>query len=215
MLGTATLSAWAKSDREGGSLSLVRHLADSGEVAKLVWDRWLPAHTRQRISVGLPGGEADGRTLLVWLAATHDIGKLTPAFACQVPVLADAMHDRGLRMPDALGDRKALPHSLAGEVTVLEFLTGLGWDREVAKTYAVVVGSHHGVPPTVREERRTAPRVHSPPTRLGAGRLRRPPLDAPAAHQRRQFRRRTYRLEQGQPVPPSRPETRGGWGCGK
>lgn len=159
MLGTATLSAWAKSDREGGSLSLVRHLADSGEVAKLVWDRWLPAHTRQRISVGLPGGEADGRTLLVWLAATHDIGKLTPAFACQVPELADAMHDRGLRMPDALGDRKALPHSLAGEVTVLEFLTGLGWDREVAKTYAVVAGSHHGVPPTVREVRNAPART--------------------------------------------------------
>ncbi|MEV6254747.1 CRISPR-associated helicase Cas3' [Nocardia sp. NPDC051911] len=147
------MSAWAKSDRDGGSLSLVRHLADSAEIAKLVWDHWLPRHTRELISRGLPAGEVDGRLLLCWLAAVHDVGKLTPAFACQIPELADAMHARGLRMPNAVGNRKVLPHGLAGQLVLIEFLARLGWGRDVAVTYAVVVGSHHGVPPTERESR--------------------------------------------------------------
>ncbi|NEW51647.1 CRISPR-associated helicase Cas3' [Nocardia cyriacigeorgica] len=151
MLSAATMSAWAKSDREGGSLSLVRHLADSAAVAECVWDAWLPLHTRQLISHGLPGGERDGRLLLCWLAAVHDIGKLTPAFACQMPELADAMHAKGLTMPGALGGRKLLPHNLAGQVALEKFLAGHGWTKVVADTYSIVVGSHHGMPPTVRE----------------------------------------------------------------
>ncbi|MGW4371517.1 CRISPR-associated helicase Cas3' [Nocardia takedensis] len=145
------MSAWAKSDRDGGSLSLVRHLADSGEVSKLVWDRWLPRRTRLLISAGLPGGEDDGRVLLSWLAAVHDIGKLTPAFACQVPTLVDVMHARGFPIPSALGNRKVLPHGLAGQIAVTDFLAAAGWEPSVAATYGVVVGSHHGLPPTIRE----------------------------------------------------------------
>ena len=147
VLSMATLSAWAKTDSEGGSLSLVRHLADSAEVAKLVWDRWLPAHTRRLISAGLPGGDPDGRLLLCWLAGVHDIGKLTPAFACQVRELADTMDAMGLKMPGALGNRSMLPHALAGHLSVTDYLVEAGWDAATATTYAVVVGGHHGVPP--------------------------------------------------------------------
>ncbi len=156
VLSDATLSAWAKSDREGARLSLVRHLCDAASVAGIVWDRWLPASTRRLISLGLPEGEADGRVLVRWLAGVHDVGKLTPAFACQVPVLADVMHDKGLRMPGALANRKALPHGLAGQVELERFLRARGWGRKVARTYGVVVGSHHGVPPS-RGEVQAAP----------------------------------------------------------
>ncbi|MFF0541987.1 CRISPR-associated helicase Cas3' [Nocardia thailandica] len=149
LLSNATRSAWAKSDRDGKSLSLFRHLIDTSVVAELVWDRWLPPHTRQVIATGLPEGLADGRVLLKWLAGVHDLGKLSPAFACQVPDLADAMHAQGLMMPAALGNRRALPHSLAGQVALIRYLVGLGWQAEVAETYAVVVGSHHGMPPAV------------------------------------------------------------------
>src|SRR5690606_12848526 len=122
-------------DSEGGSLSLVRHLADSAEVAKLVWDRWLPAHTRRLISAGLPGGDPDGRLLLCWLAGVHDIGKLTPAFACQVRELADTMDAMGLKMPGALGNRSMLPHALAGHLSVTDYLVEAGWDAATATTY--------------------------------------------------------------------------------
>ncbi|APE38298.1 hypothetical protein BOX37_13260 [Nocardia mangyaensis] len=149
MVSSAVLSAWAKSDRAGGSLSLFRHSADSAAVAGLVWDHWLPGHVRSLLADGLPGGLPDGRVLFCWLAGIHDLGKLTPSFACQVPELLDRMHSHGLSVAAAPVDRKLLPHSLAGQIAVEKYLVALGWSKRVASTYAVVVGSHHGVPPTV------------------------------------------------------------------
>lgn len=85
-------AVWAKHDRDTeGWLPLWRHMVDSAAVAGLLWDRWLPANLRALISATLPGGEGDGRRLAVWLAGVHDIGKATPAFACQVDQLADVM----------------------------------------------------------------------------------------------------------------------------
>ncbi|WP_306361316.1 CRISPR-associated helicase Cas3' [Nocardia sp. CC227C] len=153
MLSSATRSAWAKSNRDGGKLSLDCHLADSAAVAGQVWDRWLPLRTKQRISEVLPAGVDDGRILLRWLAGVHDIGKLSPAFACQVPELADVMDRHGLRMRSALSNRSALPHGLAGQVALEQFLAGYGWCAPVARTYSIVVGSHHGRPPTLRDSR--------------------------------------------------------------
>lgn len=151
VLSAATLSAWAKSDSGGGSLSLVRHLADSAAVAGIVWDRWLPVRTKMMISAGLPGGIGDGRVLLCWLAGVHDIGKLTPAFACQVADLADRMHLFGLRIGSMPANRRALPHGLAGQVALERFLHKQGWSIKVARSYSSVIGSHHGRPPTGAE----------------------------------------------------------------
>lgn len=153
MLSYATQSAWAKSDRDGGSTSLPQHLFDSAVVAGLLWDRWLPDKIRQLISNVLPGGVEDGRVLLRWLAGVHDIGKLSVAFACQVPELADRMHLLGLTYSGVPANRRALPHGLAGEVALDSFLRQQNWDRRVASTFSVVVASHHGMPPTRQESR--------------------------------------------------------------
>lgn len=149
MVSPAVMSAWAKSDRAGGSLSLFRHSADSSAVAGLVWDRWLPAHVRSLLADGLPRGWVDARILFCWVSGLHDVGKLTPTFACQVPELFDHMHDNGLPVAAAPVDRKLLPHGLAGQIAVEKYLRDQGWSKRAASTYAVVVGSHHGVPPTV------------------------------------------------------------------
>ena len=73
---------------------------------------------RHRIADELPGGEADGRTLAVWLAGVHDIGKATPAFAVQAPRLADRMRDHGLGYDRNLirADRRYAPHATAGHL---------------------------------------------------------------------------------------------------
>ncbi|MEV6274869.1 CRISPR-associated helicase Cas3' [Nocardia sp. NPDC051832] len=156
MLSDATQSAWAKSDRDGGSMSLTQHLFDSSVVAGLLWDDWLPDRTKQVVSEVLPGGIDDGRVLLRWLAGVHDVGKLSVAFACQVQELADRMHACGLSSRGVPANRRALPHGLAGEVAMNVFLLQRGWDRRIASTYSVVVASHHGVPPT-RQDSRDAP----------------------------------------------------------
>ncbi|MGX1487746.1 hypothetical protein RKD41_000005 [Streptomyces tendae] len=88
---------WAKHDRDSdGWLPLWRHMEDSAAVAGLLWDQWLPSGVRRLVAEALPQGELDARALAVWLAGVHDIGKATPAFACQVDQLADTMRDQGL-----------------------------------------------------------------------------------------------------------------------
>ncbi|MER5466463.1 CRISPR-associated helicase Cas3' [Streptomyces sp. NPDC002668] len=151
-LGGPVLTVWAKHDRDSeGWLPLWRHMEDSAAVAGLLWDQWLPANVRRLIAAALPDGEADARLLAVWLAGVHDIGKATPAFACQVDQLADRMRDQGLEMrsPKAMGpDRRIAPHGLAGQVLLGEWLEERhGWTAKQTGQFTVVVGGHHGVPP--------------------------------------------------------------------
>ncbi|WP_433533004.1 CRISPR-associated helicase Cas3' [Micromonospora sp. CA-263727] len=151
-LGDAARSVWGKTDRKGtspvGWLPLWRHLADSADVAGQLWDHWLSPATRRRIAEEVPGGDADARTLAVWIAGVHDIGKATPAFACQAYPLAERMRDRGLAFHRDLirADRRYAPHATAGHVVLADWLQEQGWIDP--HPYAVIVGGHHGVPPT-------------------------------------------------------------------
>lgn len=143
---------WAKHDcGSDGWLPLWRHMEDSAAVAGLLWDEWLPWGIRQLIADALPGGVVDARRLTVWLAGVHDIGKATPAFACQVDALADVMRDEGLetRSGRAMGpDRRLAPHGLAGQVLLGEWLEEKhGWAPRQTGQFTVAVGGHHGVPP--------------------------------------------------------------------
>ena len=116
-LSEAAGCVWAKSRRsDDGWLPLWRHLDDAAAVAGRLWDEWLPGSVRNRITGCLPGGDAAGRSLLVWLAGVHDIGKATPAFAMQVPELADRMRRRGLDMPPGDPECKRVPHGTAGQL---------------------------------------------------------------------------------------------------
>lgn len=154
-LSDAAASVWAKSTRhDTGWLPLWRHLDDSAAVAGELWDRWLPAASRRLITESLPDGDADGRRLAVWLAGVHDVGKATPAFAVQVRGLAERMRDRGLAMPYEIPyqDRKLARHAVAGQILLERWLGDVrGWQRVQSRPFAVVVGGHHGVPPSFPE----------------------------------------------------------------
>ncbi|MFD4635393.1 CRISPR-associated helicase Cas3' [Streptomyces sp. NPDC058284] len=126
-------------------------MEDSAAVAGLLWDEWLPANVRTLVAEALPGAAEEGRSLMVWLAAVHDIGKATPAFACQVDQLADVMRGQGLEMKTRrqFGVARAMAaHALAGQVLLSEWLEERhGWSARQSGQFAVVTGGHHGVPP--------------------------------------------------------------------
>ncbi|MER5972338.1 type I-E CRISPR-associated protein Cse1/CasA [Streptomyces sp. NPDC002055] len=151
-LSGAARTVWAKHDRATEKwLPLWRHMADSAAVAGLLWDHWLPRNVKKLVAEAFPEGEADGRRLCVWLAGTHDIGKATPAFACQVDDLAHVMSTAGLgiRTCKQFGDdRRMAPHGLAGQLLLQEWLEERhGWTRRASAQFAVMAGGHHGVPP--------------------------------------------------------------------
>ncbi|WP_455678713.1 CRISPR-associated endonuclease Cas3'' [Streptomyces achromogenes] len=151
-LGGPAQSVWAKYDRDSdGWLPLWRHMEDAAAVAGLLWDRWVSAGVRRLVAEVLPRGDADARALAVWLAGVHDIGKATPAFACQVDQLAETMRQYGLEMCSAKAvgpDRRVAPHGLAGQALLGEWLEERhGWTPARIGQFTVAVGGHHGVPP--------------------------------------------------------------------
>ncbi|MFI9582248.1 CRISPR-associated helicase Cas3' [Streptomyces sp. NPDC052236] len=158
-------TVWAKHDRDSdGWLPLWRHMEDSAAVAGLLWDNWLPASVRNLIAEPLPGAAPDARRLVVWLAAVHDIGKATPAFACQVDELANRMRAEGLEMRTQRQfgpDRRIAPHGLAGQVLLGEWLEERhGWKGRQSGQFAIVAGGHHGVPPEHGQIKALNDRLH-------------------------------------------------------
>ncbi len=138
-------SVWAKSGSGDRWLPLVTHAADACHVAGLLYGRWLPESLRALVC-----GEkswTEGRALVCWLAGLHDVGKVSPAFGCQVDSLAARMRESGLPIGAARSDMNRPPHSVVGHWAVERYLRARGWRAVAAPSVAVVVGGHHGVPP--------------------------------------------------------------------
>ncbi|MFI1017921.1 type I-E CRISPR-associated protein Cse1/CasA [Streptomyces sp. NPDC020965] len=151
-LSPAARTVWAKHDRDTDQwLPLWRHMADSAAVAGKLFDTWLPRNVKALVAEALPGGESDARRLITFLAAAHDTGKATPAFACQVDPLANPMRAAGLAMRSEKEygtDRRIAPHGLAGQLLLQEWLfERYGMDTRTSGAFAVVAGGHHGTPP--------------------------------------------------------------------
>jgi CRISPR-associated endonuclease Cas3-HD len=164
-LSAAARSLWGKSDYGEGEcwLPLYVHMADAAGVAGRLWDRWLPKATRGIVARAV-GGADDGddalaRTLLVFLAGVHDVGKATPVFQAKgVPFgMGDA---RGIAWKperagfvlnrDLVGKREPT-HPIAGEL-ILERYFGRyaapGCGASARRSLPSIVGAHHGNFPT-------------------------------------------------------------------
>ncbi|GAA2265818.1 hypothetical protein GCM10010232_67570 [Streptomyces amakusaensis] len=126
-------------------------MADSAAVAGRLFDEWVPQSIKSLVAKALPGGESDARLLVSFLAGTHDTGKATPAFACQVDALADRMRAVGLGMLSVKEygpDRRIAPHGLAGQLLLQEWLFDRhGMSSRTSGAFVVVAGGHHGTPP--------------------------------------------------------------------
>lgn len=157
------LSVWAKTGRDPldttvvtGWLPLHEHLADTAAVAGLLVDRWVSPQVLARIAQDVDGDTASVRRLITWLAAVHDVGKASPAFAVQHLELADVMRCRGLVASPRLADdpeRSSVRHEFVGQLAVRTWLAdelGFAYGGTAAQL-ASVVGSHHGVPPEPRQ----------------------------------------------------------------
>lgn len=145
-LSVAARTLWGKWDHENDTaMPLTRHLADTASVAGLLWDQWLPINVRRIICGGL--SNADGRVLLTWLAAAHDLGKATPAFAVQVANLADRLRDKGFQFPTRLELRSRSPHSHESQAILNTWLADSGFESGAANAFSIVAGGHHGVSP--------------------------------------------------------------------
>lgn len=148
ILSSAAKSVWGKSrDSDNAMLPLYVHMADSAAMASLLWERWLPASVTRTIAHAFGDDPDQARVFVTWMAGVHDLGKASPEFAIQMQTLAQRMEHEGLPFPRFANERK-YAHSVASHILLARWLEGCGWPPAIARTFAVVPGGHHGVPPS-------------------------------------------------------------------
>jgi CRISPR-associated helicase cas3 len=134
-------------------------MLDAGSVAARLWDTWLAPGLQKRFSEHLHLSMEDTRSLVCWLAATHDMGKATPEFSGQLDARRDEnlavyrqrIEQQDFEFPEDLVTPVSglrCPHSKYSQSILIHLLTNNieGIPREVAETLASISGAHHGTP---------------------------------------------------------------------
>ncbi len=136
--------------------SVICHLADTAAVAMEIVRTYLSPSAISSLERGLG---LQGESLIKccgFLAGSHDLGKVSPAFQFQVDTVAQALVGETIydlwHQPknDAWRTSKA-PHGLVTAKTLPGFLVERSMDKLLAKKLAVIVGGHHGFFPSTQD----------------------------------------------------------------
>ena len=184
-LSKTALSIWAKTNFWNAAppedvnkqwLPLAVHMADSGEVAELIWDNYLSPRQRKLLVEPLPRVETieqssrNALSLVKLIVGAHDIGKCSPMFLTQNTELYERIFENGddsltkyQRAEKLRGDN---PHSWIGEIAFGRWLESR-WNPEnrskrSAKQLGSIIGAHHGRPVSWQRHRDMAnPNLHA------------------------------------------------------
>lgn len=163
---------WAKTGR--GELQgngqpkyhpVICHLADTAAVAMEIVRSHLSPIAKQRLADGL--GLTDPESVVRFcgfMAGSHDLGKVSPAFQFQVSevgklLAGETLYDCWSSLPRERRKPRNAPHGLVTAATLPDFLVeiGVGCDlskrhaKRLARKFGAVVGGHHGFFPAQQE----------------------------------------------------------------
>ena len=87
---------------------------DAADVAGHLFDDYVSEHHRRLMASVWEGDQAKARAAFVFLAGIHDVGKVSPQFACQSVELAPFIRAQGLGVmrKEDYPERRFLPHGL-------------------------------------------------------------------------------------------------------
>jgi CRISPR-associated endonuclease/helicase Cas3 len=144
---------------------VICHLADTAAVAMEIVRSHLSPVARKHMAQGL--GLPDDESLIRFcgfMAGSHDLGKVSPAFQFQVSdvgkILAgETLYDCWSSLPRERRQPRNAPHGLVTAATLPDYLVELGVGKELstrkakqlARRLAGIVGGHHGFFPSQQE----------------------------------------------------------------
>ncbi|MEM8604890.1 MAG: CRISPR-associated helicase Cas3', partial [Cyanobacteria bacterium P01_H01_bin.121] len=157
---------WAKTgkaDVEDGQPRyhpVICHLADTAAVAMEIVRSHLSPIAVQRLCDGFGLSKESTIRFCGFMAGSHDLGKVSPAFQFQVndvgrALVGNTLYDCWYQLPQIRRKNKT-PHGLVTAATVPEFLLEAGVGdgltkrhaKRLAKKLATIVGGHHGFFPS-------------------------------------------------------------------
>lgn len=129
------MELWAKTGEGTSYHPLLFHMLDVAAVAARLWDHHLGGDLRGRLSRSLGG--VDPRSLILFAAGVHDIGKASPGFQRKSHRLAKCL---SLPLSDYDQDR---PHGFVTAHVLRELLGS----HSASALLGQIAGGHHGVFP--------------------------------------------------------------------
>lgn len=161
-LSAQAVSLWAKSGDDTGWLNLPQHMADAACVAEALWDHWAAASLRRMMADLGNMPEPDLRTLVIWSAGVHDIGKATVTFSRQIENRRDGeafvnrIADAGLPLERNMFETQLhkFPHGLASGIILQGWLGEKGVPKRAVRSLADAADAHHGIASGAHERRK-------------------------------------------------------------
>ncbi|MEW2173434.1 CRISPR-associated helicase Cas3' [Streptomyces sp. NPDC007027] len=144
---------WGKESGLSRPYPVVCHLLDTSAVFQELWGAVVGDGTKSAVAGALGLGLAETRSVVSFWAGLHDVGKISPSFQAQVPLLYGPVRDDPgyVNAPGAEGERD-FRHERASHWSLYGLLSGAGYPiderlmhRSVAHQIAQLLGGHHGV----------------------------------------------------------------------
>lgn len=141
-MNAALFDFWGKAERNGpGWHPVICHMLDVGIMAREILSLQ-PTAFRQRLASLFDVDETKALNVLAFVAALHDIGKISPGFQMKREDLCAHLEGRGFKFPPT-------PESKHGRI-VLDALTNLLEEKYCCGSYdsdalARILAAHHGV----------------------------------------------------------------------
>ncbi|WP_405675794.1 CRISPR-associated helicase Cas3' [Streptomyces sp. NBC_01511] len=147
---------WGKSQGLTDAYPLIGHLLDTGVVAGALWDGFLAASQQRAVIDALQASADDARSLVVFWAALHDVGKIHPRFqahASDRPLCAALLaEDRYAHRRHRDSRAKPVGHQVVTARVLPELLVESGYGGDdgrrpaelVVAQVAQLLGGHHG-----------------------------------------------------------------------
>jgi len=126
---------------------VICHLADTAAVAMEILRNHLSPIALEKLAAGLCLEKDSVIRFCGFMAGSHDLGKVSPAFQFQVSEVGKALVGETLWQdlpPDYRPRSKKAPHGTITAATLPDFLVEIGVDEDLAERLAAIVGGHHG-----------------------------------------------------------------------
>ena len=154
---TAERLMWAKTGKDGKWMCLRRHLCDAGAMAGVAWDHFIsPGLLRTLAGMADPSGEIGFdetcqalRSLAVFMASIHDVGKANPVFQHMIAsgesgFLCERLTAAGFGSAPEGYRNEELRHEAVSGVSLAVWALNNGFDRRHAMALQAMISGHHG-----------------------------------------------------------------------